>query len=368
MQLRRYMRADCSYARPRRARSRALKRVLPALVLGGVLLAPAARAIDPVPRVALTVSPLVYDTPFWAVLDNVLIDDGYVCGPNGTRLGVAFRWSGACAADHFEGPGELDIVPPGGGNIVLHVDFSGGLLDGPAIFLLKDGAAFDGTYRAGKANGPASFVTPQGTRVEGVLRDNQWAAGFAIVYRDGTTAHYDKAPSDFAFSRFTETLPNGTMLKAMLMPTRDGYAYTHAVVTFGDGAVLRFDGDGDPHAIYRDSHGRRFAGRFVAARPDTVAWHPPYYPPLSRRLSERGTVSLSFVIGVDGQVSDVRLREPTGFLRLDEAALKGAAAWRYLPATVGGRPIATVATATVTFDAPEPEMTIQNVPLAVTAR
>ena len=68
---------------------------------------------------------------------------------------------------------------------------------------------------------------------------------------------------------------------------------------------------------------------------------PAAYPPLSRRLREEGRVLLDVHILADGSVGEVRLRQSSGFDRLDEAALQAVRNWRYLPARRGDEPVAT---------------------------
>lgn len=64
------------------------------------------------------------------------------------------------------------------------------------------------------------------------------------------------------------------------------------------------------------------------------------YPPLSRRLSEQGTVTLHFSVQADGSVTSVTVAKSSGFSRLDEAAIQCANGWRYFPATNNGKPFA----------------------------
>lgn len=66
----------------------------------------------------------------------------------------------------------------------------------------------------------------------------------------------------------------------------------------------------------------------------------PTYPPLSRRMREEGRVLLNVHIMPDGSVAEVRLRESSGFGRLDDSAIAAVERWRYVPATRGGKPIA----------------------------
>lgn len=68
----------------------------------------------------------------------------------------------------------------------------------------------------------------------------------------------------------------------------------------------------------------------------------PDYPPQSKRLGEEGATILRLYILEDGRVGDVQIGTSSGFPRLDEAAVKHAKrSWRFLPATEGGKPVAT---------------------------
>lgn len=64
----------------------------------------------------------------------------------------------------------------------------------------------------------------------------------------------------------------------------------------------------------------------------------PDYPNASRRMEEEGTVSLRFLVGVDGKVIQSEIEKSSGFKRLDEAARAGLSKCRFQPATVDGRP------------------------------
>jgi protein TonB len=64
----------------------------------------------------------------------------------------------------------------------------------------------------------------------------------------------------------------------------------------------------------------------------------PDYPSASRRMEEEGTVSLRFLVGVDGKVIQSEIEKSSGFKRLDEAARAGLSKCRFQPATVDGRP------------------------------
>ena len=64
----------------------------------------------------------------------------------------------------------------------------------------------------------------------------------------------------------------------------------------------------------------------------------PDYPSASRRMEEEGTVSLRFLVGVDGKVIQSEIEKSSGFKRLDEAARAGLSKCHFQPATVDGRP------------------------------
>lgn len=64
----------------------------------------------------------------------------------------------------------------------------------------------------------------------------------------------------------------------------------------------------------------------------------PEYPSTSKRLEEEGTVSLRFLVGVDGKVIQSEIEKSSGFKRLDEAARTGLSKCQFRPATVDGKP------------------------------
>lgn len=71
----------------------------------------------------------------------------------------------------------------------------------------------------------------------------------------------------------------------------------------------------------------------------------PDYPPAAVAAREQGRTVLEIYIDASGAVADAVVRSSSGSPRLDQAALDGVTArgdkaWRYLPARLGGRPIA----------------------------
>jgi protein TonB len=73
-----------------------------------------------------------------------------------------------------------------------------------------------------------------------------------------------------------------------------------------------------------------------ASQPD---WEE-YYPPSSKRLGEAGTSIIKVCLDEKAKVTDATVQETSGFPRLDEAAVKIAKVYRYLPGTEDGKPVA----------------------------
>jgi protein TonB len=65
----------------------------------------------------------------------------------------------------------------------------------------------------------------------------------------------------------------------------------------------------------------------------------PTYPSLSRRLGEEGRVILRVQVSAEGKPLRVELKQSSGFERLDNAAIKAAEAWRFVPARQAGIPV-----------------------------
>ncbi|MDR2877911.1 MAG: energy transducer TonB [Chromatiales bacterium] len=76
----------------------------------------------------------------------------------------------------------------------------------------------------------------------------------------------------------------------------------------------------------------------------------PEYPLKSRRLNEQGTVILEVYILADGTVGEVKLKDSSGYPRLDESALRAVQKWHYVPAKRGDEPIAYWYRQTVEFN------------------
>jgi protein TonB len=60
----------------------------------------------------------------------------------------------------------------------------------------------------------------------------------------------------------------------------------------------------------------------------------------ARRMGAQGEVLLDVRVGVDGRVTDVRLKRSSGSDLLDRTAIETVRQWRFAPATVDGQPVA----------------------------
>jgi protein TonB len=76
----------------------------------------------------------------------------------------------------------------------------------------------------------------------------------------------------------------------------------------------------------------------VAAVADFNTCAKPEWPKTSLRNEETGTVTLSFLIGVDGRVADSKIVKSSGFRDLDKAAVTGISKCRFKPGLNDGKP------------------------------
>ena len=65
------------------------------------------------------------------------------------------------------------------------------------------------------------------------------------------------------------------------------------------------------------------------------------YPKASLMNEEQGTVSMSFLVNVDGSVADSKLEKTSGFKNLDKAAIKSISACKFKPGSKDGAPAQT---------------------------
>lgn len=75
----------------------------------------------------------------------------------------------------------------------------------------------------------------------------------------------------------------------------------------------------------------------------------PAYPPVSKRLHEEGTVHLLVRVSANGSAERVQVKQSSGSLRLDEAAVKTVQQWRFIPARMGNEAVAASVVVPIVF-------------------
>ena len=73
----------------------------------------------------------------------------------------------------------------------------------------------------------------------------------------------------------------------------------------------------------------------------------PVYPIMAIRSRIEGTVILEIVVGADGSVREIHIRQSVPML--DAAAIEAIRQWRYAPARTGGRPVPSTVMVRVSF-------------------
>ena len=249
-----------------------------------------------------------------------------------------------CVKGHLEGRGDLSFYSSV--STVMTAAFRHGIVNGKARIVPRYGLRFEGTLRDNVAEGPGVITEVSGTRVSGVFTAGVLSGNVRLDFPDGS--HSEAVFADGGIDGPTVlTFANGTRFEYTVRGTR---YVGPATMRFADGSRLEFfygpksahdDGGAWGNAVYRPAHGDAVSGEFIPAEPDLGHWAMPAgLSILERRLMESGTVTLAFTIGTDGAISDLKIHESSGSPRLDANALTAAAAWRYYPASVAGRPIA----------------------------
>lgn len=91
----------------------------------------------------------------------------------------------------------------------------------------------------------------------------------------------------------------------------------------------------------------------VFAVPDYRRNPKPAYPSLALRRRQQGTVLLSVMVTVDGRTKEVRVKQSSGFLLLDESAVRTVRdSWEFTPGRIGGIAVESEAEFPVTFRLP----------------
>lgn len=71
---------------------------------------------------------------------------------------------------------------------------------------------------------------------------------------------------------------------------------------------------------------------------------------MSLRLNEQGTVVLTVMVRSDGSAGSVEVKSSSGSTRLDRAAVDAVKSWRFVPATVDGKPVDKAYDVPITFN------------------
>ncbi|MCS6924834.1 MAG: energy transducer TonB [Candidatus Binatia bacterium] len=100
-------------------------------------------------------------------------------------------------------------------------------------------------------------------------------------------------------------------------------------------------GDGRGQGSGTGGTGDGGGGGGSLARPDYGVNPKPPYPLLARRMGAQGVVVLRVFVQANGTVGEVTVSQSSGFSILDESAVKTVRErWRFVPARLDGRPIA----------------------------
>ena len=84
-------------------------------------------------------------------------------------------------------------------------------------------------------------------------------------------------------------------------------------------------------------------------RLDYLKVTPPVYPELARQKGWQGTVVLKTLVEKNGTCTQVVVEKSSGYVALDEAALKAVKNWEFYPAHIGNSPYAVLARVPVRF-------------------
>jgi len=65
----------------------------------------------------------------------------------------------------------------------------------------------------------------------------------------------------------------------------------------------------------------------------------PIYPVEARKMGQQGTVILSVLVNAEGTVETLAVKDGSGHVLLDQAAMRAVKRWHFKPATVAGIPV-----------------------------
>jgi protein TonB len=97
------------------------------------------------------------------------------------------------------------------------------------------------------------------------------------------------------------------------------------------------------------------AEKGVTAPAQVVGLTKPTYPSYSRRHGEEGTAVLSIEILANGKHGKIEVISPSGYPRLDKAAVQAVERASFIPATVRGQPVSATRRIAFTFKLNDPQ-------------
>jgi len=87
----------------------------------------------------------------------------------------------------------------------------------------------------------------------------------------------------------------------------------------------------------------------LQAQPDKLSNEPPDYPEDARVAREQGVVMLRVRVTAGGEAATVSIQQSSGYLRLDQAALRAVRRWKFHPALAGDEAVASEVEVPVRF-------------------
>ena len=146
----------------------------------------------------------------------------------------------------------------------------------------------------------------------------------------------------------TFVLPDGTKYVGRF---HGGFIKGDGKITFSDGSVLdgAYSAEKDV-AAYITASGERIVGHYEEPSPDLAHPHKPLDYPFWRALfHDSQSVYIVAAIDESGNVKSVALLQAIDSPSYTQAAIDGVMQWRYLPATIDGKPVKTLTLISIQF-------------------
>jgi TonB family protein len=177
-------------------------------------------------------------------------------------------------------------------------------------------------------------------------------ATYAVAIRPGGEARISDAPRlgelSYGVPEDTVTVDETPLTGVPDLPLTSGTAVEATKPGTGlppraiqHGPVVKFtpQGAGRPVSTGR---GVGTEGRDEGVEAVPLETPSPAYPDAARRKNLQGAVIAEIRIDREGKVESARAAEGSGSPLLDDAALAAVRAWKYRPATLGGKPVPSV--------------------------